>query len=98
MREISLADLRLLLVASCPSTITLAILADEVIDWSIRDAPQEAYVGGHENLPTGGQQILPGDERPEWRIRGAAQLWITRITGVSGHAPVLAGLSGMGIR
>ena len=35
-------------------------------------------VGGHENLPTGGQQILHGDERPEWRIRGAAQLRITR--------------------
>ena len=24
--------------------------------------------GGHENRPTGGQQILHGDEHPEWRI------------------------------
>jgi hypothetical protein len=47
----------------------------------VRAAP----VGGHENLPTGGQQILHGDERPEWRIRGAAQLWITRVTGDMGR-------------
>ncbi len=40
-------------------------------------------VGGHENLLTDGQQILHGNERPEWRVRGAAQLWITRITEAS---------------
>lgn len=43
-------------------------------------------VGGQENLPTDGQQIFQGNERPGWRIRRAAQMWITRLAGAWGHA------------